>query len=300
MGTAAAAPEPSDEGTTLYADPTDLDALGTDSAESPSGVRDEPAAPLDTPLKRILRARWHEAADAPKIDARTWPAAGIPDGLLENVAPEHVPAHRLRQLRFADGRIVYEVWTPVPRGVQSAEDLRRASMGLLPVGSWRLSYHVYSPQWCDCPSARLEMGPRGLRHPECGRDRKSKVDGNFGDHVANLNLAPTDEMYNGFYPTIPGHDVVHYNPGKKGMEAHQGGHTFRNDSVEGGVLRGGTEIRGGRAEHRRKTKGMIELGPGYTKDVERNAAEQKAKKKAAERLKLEKTLQLAPRKPFDV
>ena len=302
----AAAPEPEDQhGSTLFADPSILDEL--EAVES--WERDEHEAAHGEPLvdprvARLIREKFVEATDAPKLDVRDWPSAvGFPEQFVEGNV--EAPAHRVRQLRFNDGRIVYEAWTPVHKSVETADELRAASMGRMPIGGWKLTYHVFSPQWCDCPTATLETvehtdGSRHMMHPDCGRERKSKVEGSMGDHVLGINFGPPDDYVNGFYPTLPGDDVVHYNHGKKGMDAHRDGRKLGNPTVEGGFLRGGKEITGGRAEHRRLTKGMTHLGPGYTRDVEKIQADKEAKKKANLRLKVEKAMQLAPRKPFEV
>lgn len=302
-----ATPDPDDAGDgTLYADPADLDALeDLEHARAAGDPAVHDPCTGDSKIARILKGRMVEADDAPKLDARDWPqAVGFYEQYVENVEGLSVPAHRLRQLRFADGRIVYEVWTPVPRAL-GAEEIHLAANGLLPIGKWRLSYHIYSPQWCTCPRARLRTHPAGLIHPECGRLKKPRVEGSFADHVRSLQLQTRDdEIYNGYYPSLPGNDIAHFNPHGKGMAAHQGGDPIPlinpprlpNGKIEDPYLRGGTEIRGGRAEHRRRTADATELGPGSTKEWQKQEAEKKAKQKTADRLKVEKTIQLGPRK----
>lgn len=300
----SASPDDAGDGT-LFADPAILDAL-----EAQEQQRDDAAETAVhgvvprwvDPRVRALIGRMGEVEDAPrKIDARDWPAAaGFPVQHIQHVEGMPVPAHRLRQLRFSDGRIVYEVWTPIPRKL-AAHEIHLAANGSLPIGSWRLSYHVYSPEWCTCSRATLQSHPHGLIHPECGRLKKPKVEGSFADHVLSLQMQTNDEaIYNGYYPTIPGDDIAHVNPAAHPgtMAHHQGGQAIRKYNPEGPgdeYVRGGTEIRGGRAEHRRRTKDMVELGPGAQKDFDRADAEKKAKKKQAARLKLERVIQKGPR-----
>lgn len=301
-----AAPDPDEAGDgTLYADPADLDFLADLEQRRAAGdpqVHDPCTG--DSKLARILKSKMVEAHDAPNLDARDWPAAtGF---YVQEVAhgPElAVPPNRLRQLRFADGRIVYEVWTPVPRKLR-LDEIGLAANGNIPIGAWRLSYHLYSPEWCTCPHARLQSHPQGLMHPACGRLKQSKVQGSFDEHVRSLQMQLDDaSIYNGYYPTIPGNDVAHFNPHASGMAQHQGGDPIPlynpprhpNGKIIEPYLRGGTEIRGGRAEHRRLTKDATELGPGASKEWEKQDAEKKARQKASDRLKVEKTMQKGPR-----
>lgn len=300
----AASPDDAGDGT-LYADPADLQLLEQYAEHGERlhpDVRGEVSGAARGRLRALL-SKMVEVDDAPKLDARDWPAA--PGFAEQTVTPGsegvlNVPKHRLRQLRFADGRIVYEAWTPIPRKL-AAHEIHLAANGQIPVGSWRLTYHVYAPEWCTCPTARLAPHPHGLFHADCGRLKKPKVEGAFDEHVRSLQFQVDDEaIYNGYYPTLPGQDIAHVNPGAKPgtMAHHQGGEAIRLYNPPPGAdpyLRGGTEIRGGRAEHRQRTKGMLELGPGAQKDIDRATAEKKAKQKQATRLTLEKTLQKGPR-----
>ena len=303
-----ATPDPDDAGDgTLYADPAQLDDLEILEQAVEQSDRPNAAQVVDGVRSRLvdlLRSKMVEADDAPKIDARDWPEArGFHAQIVENVEGLDVPKHRLRQLRFSDGRIVYEVWTPIPRPL-ALHEIGLAANGQIPIGSWRLTYHVYSPEWCTCPRAMLTPHQHGLFHVDCGRLKKSKVEGAFDEHVRNLHMQTRDdEIYNGYYPTIPGNDIAHFNPHERGMAQHQGGEPILkynpeilpNGKIADPYLRGGTEIRGGRAEHKRLTKDATELGPGSTKEWEKRQAEKKAKQKASDRLKVEKIIQRGPR-----
>lgn len=307
--TAAAAPEP-EEGKTAFAEPSLLDAVLEENV-----FADPPQLKsrfLSDPVRRLLESKFVHADDVPReIDVRDWPQVpGMPEQFVQKIPNFEAP--RLRQLRFSDGRIVYEAWTRVPKPVETAEEMASASQGVLPIAGWKITYHLFEPRWCECPKARLEHvthedGSTHLMHPGCGREREPRVDGPMDEHVMSLQLAPEDDAtYNGTYPTLPGDDVVHFTDGKKGMEAHRGDPVKRanplviNGKVVEPYLRGGTHITGGRAEHRRRTKGMIHLGPGYTKDIEKIQAAKEAKKKADLRDTVERKIQLAPRKPFEV
>lgn len=131
------------------------------------------------------------------------------------------------------------------------------------------------------------------------------------EHVMSLQQTPEDDAtYNGFYPTLLGNDIAHYQEGLEGfgegfrhdMTAHQNGEKMRkvnpdwDDPTEDGYLHGGREIRGGRAEHREATKHMIHMDAGYQRDVDRIAAEKKADRTAEGRLKIEMTLRAGPEK----
>jgi hypothetical protein len=65
----------------------------------------------------------------------------------------------------------------------------------------------------------------------------------------SCQIQASDEIYNGYFETIPGNDPIW---------------------IDGKKLTGGTRITGGRREYREKTKGFIHWDAGYVK--ERNAA----------------------------
>jgi hypothetical protein len=65
----------------------------------------------------------------------------------------------------------------------------------------------------------------------------------------SCQIQASDEIYNGYFETIPGNDPIW---------------------IDGKMLTGGTRITGGRREYREKTKGFIHWDAGYVK--ERNAA----------------------------
>lgn len=296
---------------TLFADPAILDAveyLGH-VEEIEADLKPEAKAQLSN-YQQMLLARFFDctAEDVPhKIDVRSWPQAhGLKARFVENTEGFTPPAHRLKMLKFSDGRVVYECWTPVPRPIESFAELT----GQLPIGEWMLTYHVYDAHWCDCPQAKLTVttwddGSVHAIHKDCGRERPSRVEGNIDDHVSSLQLAPEDDStYNGYYGTIRGNDVAHHDPTATGMRAFQGGDALRagQPNADGSFseIRGGTEIRGGRREWREKTKDYVQMDNGYWKDVDRYAGEVKAQRDRKMALNEEIVHKRLPRKIGEV
>jgi hypothetical protein len=241
------------------------------------------------------------------FDFRGWPiVAGsrpfeFPDGLYD------VPESRIRVIGERDGKLVHACYERVPLPiVGNAAEIAKRAMEPLPF-KWRITYRFHSWEHCDCPNARLRMvsgpGYADLYHEDCGRWRKTKVDGPLDEHITSLMLAPPDEMYDGYYPTIPGNDVAHINEAAPGMDEHRGGKVLygnteldNQDRVIDGrhEIRGGTEIRGGRAEWRRKSKGMIEWDAGTQRDFDKEKARESEARKARNREKIAKKLAEAP------
>lgn len=79
-----------------------------------------------------------------------------------------------------------------------------------------------------------------------------------------------DEIYNGYYPTIPGNDPVVLDG-----EILRGQATYdvNGKIIHDGILRGGTQINGGRREYREKTKNFVHWDAGFAKQREAAQAE---------------------------
>jgi len=242
------------------------------------------------------------------FDFRDWPDfPGIqpiefPDGLYD------VPASRIRVVGERDGKLIHACYERVtlPLTGETTAEIARRAMEPLPF-KWRVTYRIHSWEHCDCANARLQLvsgpGYSELYHDDCGRWRKTKVDGPLDEHVESLVLAPPDEIYDGYYPTIPGNDVAHINEGAPGMDEHRGGKALygqteldnQNRIIDGcHEIRGGTEIRGGRSEWRRKTKGMILWDRGTQADFDKIKARQAEERKARNRERVAKKLAEAP------
>lgn len=179
------------------------------------------------------------------------------------------------------------VWAPEYR--QPDADASFAELARGPqLQGWWVNYHYRTP-WCDC-QGRIAFEPmyKGLKlqhdlfHKECGRAARNKR-GNLpiGEHIGSLQIqAMSDEAYNGHYPTLPGHDVAHFTPGSKpGTHGIAGGKVVR--ARDGQPIRGGREISHGRREYKSATKDFLGWDKGTQKDIDRNAAERKAKEKQA-------------------
>jgi hypothetical protein len=241
------------------------------------------------------------------FDFRGWPLAPgtFPHEFLDGWYD--VPASRIRVVGEHEGKLLHACYerVPLPIAGTTAEIAKRA-MEPLPF-KWRITYRIHSWEHCDCANAKLTMisgpGYADLYHEDCGRWRKTKVDGPLDEHVESLNLAPPDEMYDGYYPTLPGSDVAHINQGAPGMDEHRGGRTLygqpeldnQNRVIDGRhEIRGGTEIRGGRAEWKRKTKGMILWDTGTQADFDKENARKAEERKARNRDRVARKLAEAP------
>jgi hypothetical protein len=242
------------------------------------------------------------------FDFRGWPEVEwmapleFPDGFYD------VPESRIRVMGELNGKLLHACYERVPLPiVGTAAEVAARAMEPLPF-KWRVTYRIHSWEYCDCPNARLRMvsvpGYVGdLYHEDCGRWRKTKVEGPLDEHVESLNLAPPDAIYDGYYSTIPGDDVAHLNEGAPGMDEHRGGTVLygqteldnQNRVIDGRhEIRGGTEIRGGRAEWRRKTKGMILWDKGTQADFDKETARKAEERKARNRDRVAKKLAEAP------
>lgn len=199
-----------------------------------------------------------------------------PDRVVQYGA-EEAPADRVRVVND----FIEEHWTAVPAKVTNMADVAN---GVVPIAAWKVTQHV-------------RYQARSFAHMTGDEIRQ---------HVLSLNQGIPDESYTGFYPTIAGNDVAHHDPTKQGMAAYQGGPALRGHATydkqgrmtHDGVIRQGTEIRGGRAELRRvlKAKNYGEWDTGWQKHAERIAAEKKAAMKARHEVEREIASKKLPQK----
>jgi hypothetical protein len=180
-----------------------------------------------------------------------------------------VPSSRVRLV----SRYVEEHYAPVYETTTSKNFtvILAASQNLL---GWTVTQKARTPH-CDCLQATLTQEHDGqLVHRQCGRARQRVADEDIQQHILSLQVAPADEFYNTYYPTIRGNDPVILD-GKvlKGEATYNANGRMTHD----GTITGGTQMRGGRSEYRRKTKGMVLWDKGVVKEREKAyAAEQKA------------------------
>ena len=270
----------------------------------------------DAPTARVLGA-WYERM----LAASEGPLPALPEDVRRFVprGQETPPLHRWR---IVDGNVL-ERWEAIERKVNS-RDL--ATIALIAGGDRVLGWHVTRlpvPSSAKVSRITVEDG-RVVCRDGFGREvtPRTLTGTELREHVLSLQIAPEDDAtYNGYYPTLPGNDIAHYDErafvlgrdaagsGRTDMAEHQGGEAILKANPErdeaGNVvgdpyLRGGREIRGGRAEHREATKGMIHMGPGFQAHHDRLVKERAAEKKAADRLKIEMTLRAGPENPMDV
>jgi len=168
-----------------------------------------------------------------------------------------VPKSRVRQV----SRYVDEHFSPVydTANTSNFAEAIRASKTLV---GWHVTQKARSPH-CDCLQATLELEGGTLVHRACGRARKRVDDADFAEHILSLSIAPSDEFYNMYYPTIPGNDPVIQQDGSvlKGEAVYKNG-----KMVHDGTIRGGTMIRGGRRQYRSLTKTMVHWDKGHIKE----------------------------------
>lgn len=286
---------PGDEGDFAYADPLpyleiineELQATGHDAIFS-TRIKDE----------------GYELTKA--LDFRDWPIIDsegtreFPDGMFD------VPSSRIRVLGERNGKLLHACYEKVLQPIQGGSYTEIMTRAQQPHPfKWRVTYRTHSWDTCTCPDAKLSYlrGYGDLYHEDCGRFRKSKVDGPLDEHIDSLTLAPPDEIYNGFYPTLDGNDIAHHNNGARGMDEHREGRALmgsaRLDNLNNVVgeaqqIRGGKEIRGGRAEHRRATKGLISWDSGTQGHLDKLKSQEADKRKAKNRERVEKIMAQAP------
>lgn len=256
---------------------------------------------------RVL-GQWWDKADIGPVPA-------LPESVRRFVprGEEEPPLHRWRVI---DGTVL-ERWDPIERKVNSRDP---ATIALI-AGNDRVTgwWVVRLPMPANGRVARIEaVAGRIVCRDSFGREVEPEVltATELRARILSLQIAPEDDAtYNGYYPTLAGNDIAHYDERafdaahagfgvrRNDMVEHQGGSAIRKANPAGpgdDYLRGGREIRGGRAEHREATKGLIHAGPGYQRDVDRIAAEKEAERKAAGRLKIEMTLRAGPENHLDV
>ncbi len=207
----------------------------------------------------------HTVRDANFVPATTFVLA--PAKFVAAADMAEVPYSRMRLV----SRYVEEHYAPVydtPRWSGMAEAIRAQTT----VVGWNVTQRVRSPH-CDCLQATLEMEHGKLVHRACGRARAHKTDEEFVEHIQRLQFTPADDMYNTYYPTIPGNDPVIMEDGKvlKGESVYKDG-----KCVHDGTIRGGTQMKHGRREWKEKTKNMVLWDKGVIKEREKAyAASQK-------------------------
>jgi len=199
------------------------------------------------------------------LDFRGWDRVpGKPDE--EHYFDIDVPESKIKVVGEINGRLVHACYEKVFDGIASDNLGEIAKAAYDRPYHYVVSYRYHDWEFCDCSTAKMEpvigYGYSQLYHHACGRWGKPKVEGNFGDHVASLHMGMPDDEFNGYYPTIPGTDVAHYNAGASGMDAHRGGKALYGQArldnqnrviEEAKEIRGGTEIKGGRSEWKEKT-----------------------------------------------
>jgi hypothetical protein len=242
------------------------------------------------------------------FDFRDWPLVpGREDGAFIPYDSADVPESRIRVIGEVGGKLVHECFEPIYDKLESNDVAEIArSAGRKPT-RWKITYRFHDWEHCDCPSARLEpvigKGYGELYHAECGRWRKSKVDGSWEEHVNNLQFGMPDDNYNGHYPTLPGNDVAHYNSTGRGMDAFRGGvplvGDYRYDNQdriieERQVIRGGREITGGKAEWREASKGLELFDAGFQGHIEKLKKIKEEEKRKARLIQLENALNRGP------
>lgn len=202
--------------------------------------------------------------------------------------------------------LVEETWTPKIATFDSTSiaDIARFAGDGPPTAGWVVAQRLRAAT-CDCDDAIYESSIHGLLHVACGRTAKSAVVGDFLEHVQSITITPADDAtYNGFYPSLPGDDVVHYNPGGRQTRDSDGRpmdtiSRFQDGIVlraeDGTPLRGGKEIRGGRREHAELTKDMVHIDAGARAHQERLAKQRKAQEKKELRDFVEREVRKQPR-----
>lgn len=210
------------------------------------------------------------------------------------VGEEEPPPHLARVVNYC----ILERWVPVTHTDPSASIFQLAAMRTI---GWKVQQERIDP-YCDCHNPTCEYVYGHLVHRECNRPLppRSQTDADLIDNISTLSLQLNDDaLYNGFYPTLPGNDVAHFNPSGKGMGKFQGGQILYGQPDENGVrhpVRGGREIRHGRREHREATRYMHHLGPGSMAWFEQKRKEREEARKRDLALRKERLTAALPRK----
>jgi hypothetical protein len=198
-----------------------------------------------------------------------------------------VPISRVRQV----SRYVEEHYAPVYESPEGKTYAQVMATGPVLTG-WNISQAPRAPH-CDCLHAKHEWDGSELVHRACGRARRHMSNAEFVEHIQTLQFAPTDEIYNRYYETIPGNDPVLINGKVLKGEAK---YDAAGKMVHDGTIRGGTRITGGRAEYNHKTKGMVHWDKGVVKEREKAYAASQKKWIDGIRPRIEAMSRLLPRK----
>ena len=225
--------------------------------------------------------------------------AGMPHRFVANEAgrprPERV------QVRIEDGQLMAEVWEPVLH-VYAKEEAVDAIPRLDGWNVYRFLNHadIARHSTCDCVGTRrVQLVDGKSVHKDCGRViPRTKTDAELIESIKTMHLqVDTDLLYEGFYPGIPGNDVIrfdkerlmaskHTDSDRKKMEAWRGNDVMlskaddpklKGQAVVAGkkvmptykgpsqVMRGGTYIKN-RQHWREKTKDMVLWDEGVHKN----------------------------------
>lgn len=246
------------------------DALRLPDPNNPAGGFVRPVYHLKTGAAYVLRSRpgvtdeRRAAVQATLAPERFVPAgsSGVPLGGVHVLSP-----------------LVEEHWSPVIAPIDS-DDIRvivAAAAGGLRIAGYRVTQHARS-QFCDCADARFTAGKHGLEHVLCNRPMRSRATAEIREHVLALQMQ-TQDIYDGYYPTIAG-----------------------TDRFDDKVATGGTRIRGGRAEYTRvlRRKNYEHWDAGWQRDTDRIRSEQQAKRDANYAIVTERADKALPRKLGEV
>jgi hypothetical protein len=185
---------------------------------------------------------------------------------------EEAPAQRVREIN----EYVEERWVAIPAPIAN---MAQVANGIVPIAGWKITQHVrYAPQTLDAMS------------PEERQEKLQSIGVQTND----------DAVYSGFYPTLRGRDVAHYDESKQGMAAYQGGAALRGEATatHDGVIRGGREIRGGRTEWKKAMKeSNCEIWDrGWFKHADRIKAEKAYERKKKHDVRVEMKVKKLPMK----
>lgn len=184
-------------------------------------------------------------------------------------AEANPPKERVRVL----SAFIEEEWSPVYATQKTETNIEAIFANANRLVGWKVVQRARNP-YCDCTSARFSRNADGeFRHEQCGRARKHLSDEEFCEIVDQVKIQASDEFYNGLYETIPG--------GTEPVRDLETGEILRGQPVydaEGklvhdGIIRG-TYIRGGRAEWKQKTKGMVLWDEGVVRERAKAYAEE--------------------------
>ena len=170
------------------------------------------------------------------------------------------------------------------------EEVWRAEYAFDRFGKSVLKGYWVTQRWmsstCDCTVRKgCVHADNQIIHPTCGRavPSKHKDFASLRESILSMQFQLNeDEIYSGFYPSLPGEDVAHFDPTRQGMERFRGGEVLYGQPDEKGhrhPVRGGKEITKGRREHREATKDLMHVGSGLFADLAKN------KKRFAEKRK---------------